>query len=353
MSASTSVTPSALRQGDTIAFVAPSARINHIFPLRIARARAFLEAQGFKVREIYSAEIPTDSFRAAVKARVGELHEAFRDDEVRAIVCAIGGLTANEIIPHLDYDLIRSKPKIFIGTSDITLLHYALFAGAGLRTFYGPSAITQLGEYPAPLEFTWDNLVRVLVADERQAYGENIGRMPRAESYTDEFLDWSGEPDNLRARETKPVPGWKWLRAGRAEGRIFGGCLPSTLQLFGTPWQVSYRGRILFLELPEGMEPDAPWPLDLARWNLADLGTRGVWDDITGLVLGRPYKHTEEQRAEWEKMVLEITEGYEFPILANVDVGHTDPMLTLPLDALCRLDSDKDEWAILESGVQK
>lgn len=97
----------------------------------------------------------------ALKTRVDELHEAFRDDEVHSIICCIGGLTANEILPHLDYELIREHPKIFVGSSDITLLHYALLAGAGLRTFYGPSAIMQLGEYPAPLDFTWEHFVRV------------------------------------------------------------------------------------------------------------------------------------------------------------------------------------------------
>lgn len=350
-----SVVPAALRRGDTIAFVAPSARINHIFPFRIARARAFLEAQGFQVREMYTAELPTTSFRAALQTRAEEIHEAFRDERVKCIVCCIGGLTANEILRSLDYDLIRGHPKIFVGSSDITLLHYALFTGAGLRTFYGPSAITQLGEYPAPLDFTWDHFLRVLVAETRAPVREQfqIGPMPRATHYTDEFLDWAGEPGILRARKTKPAPGWKWLRPGRAQGRIFGGCLPSVLQLFGTPWAVSYKDRILFLELPEGLQPDSPWPLGWARWNLADLGTRGIWDDIVGLVLGRPYRHTEAQTAEWERMVLEITEEWDFPILAGVDVGHTDPMLTVPLDAMCRLDSEVDEWVFLERGVEE
>lgn len=350
---SVSVIPAALRRGDTIAFVSPSARINHIFPIRIARARAFLEAQGFCVREIYTPELPTTSFRAALKTRVDEIHEAFRDEKVHSIICCTGGRTANEILPYLDYELIREHPKIFIGSSDITLLHYALLAGAGLRTFYGPSVITQLGEYPAPLDFTWEHFLRVLVAEGgKDNASREVGPMPHATHYTDEFIDWSGEPGNLRARETKPAPGWKWLLLGRAQGRIFGGCLPSILQLFGTPWQVSFKGRILLLELPEGIQLDSPWPLELVRWNLADLGTRGVWDDITGLILGRPYKHTKEQTAEWEKTVLEITEGYEFPILAGVDVGHTDPMLTVPLDALCRLDSGKNEWSILERAVE-
>ncbi|KAJ6790353.1 hypothetical protein PWT90_08549 [Aphanocladium album] len=352
------VKPPSLRRGGTIAFVAPSARINHIFPLRVARARAFLESQGFLVREIYAASLPSSSHRAALRARADELHAAFADPAVCAVVCCIGGLDANELLPHLDYDLIRRHPKIFVGSSDITLLHHALRAGAGLRTFYGPSAITQLGEYPSPLAFTWTNFLKMLDADvspDDLVAAAAAGPLPRALEYTDEFLDFGGEPGNLRARTMVPSAGWKWLRtAPRAvEGRLFGGCLPSVLQLFGTPWALDYKGRVLFLELPEGLEVASAWPLELVRWNLGDLGTRGVWDDIVGLVLGRPYKLTPEETAAWEAMVLEVTEGYEFPILAGVDVGHTDPMLTLPLDTLCSLDSEKDEWAILERAVEK
>ncbi|OAA75575.1 Peptidase S66, LD-carboxypeptidase A [Akanthomyces lecanii RCEF 1005] len=345
------VKPPALLRGDTIALVAPSSRINHVFPLRVARARAFLEVQGFRVREIYSPSLPSGSYRAAVRARAAELHAAFADPAVRAVVCCVGGLAANELLPHLDYALLRAHPKIFVGSSDITLLHHALRAGAGLRTFYGPSALTQLAEYPRPLELTWTHFLRTLVQDGDPAV---VGPLPRAFEYTDEFLDFGGEPDNLRARALRPSAGWKWLRGGpRVEGRVFGGCLPSVLQLFGTPWEVDYKGRILLLELPEGIAAASAWPLDLARWNLGDLGTRGVWDAIAGLVLGRPYRHTPEETAQWESMVLEVTEGYSFPILAGVDVGHTDPMLTLPLDAQCSLDSEKDEWAILETAVGK
>ncbi len=352
-----STKPAALRRGDTIAFVAPSARLNHVFPLRIARARAFLEAEGFRVREVYTPEpvaLPAGSYRAAVRARAAELHAAFADPAVRAVVCCLGGLAANELLPHLDYALLRAHPKIFVGSSDVTLLHHALRAGAGLRTFYGPSAMTQLAEYPRPLAFTWAHFVQTLVQDDDAAPAAAVvGPLPRAAAYTDEFLDFGGEPGNLRARVLRPSTGWTWLRGGpRVEGRVFGGCLPSVLQLFGTPWAVDYEGRILLLELPEGLAEASAWPLELVRWNLGDLGTRGVWDAIAGLVLGRPYRHTPEETAQWEAMVLEVTEGYDFPILAGVDVGHTDPMLTLPLDAMCSLDSEKDEWAILETVVE-
>lgn len=59
----------------------------------------------------------------------------------------------------------------------------------------------------------------------------------------------------------------------------------------------------------------------------------------------------EAQTGEWERIVVEMTEGWEFPILAGVDVGHADPMLTVPMDTMCRLNSEGDEWVVLESGV--
>jgi muramoyltetrapeptide carboxypeptidase LdcA involved in peptidoglycan recycling len=332
--------------------------LNTIFPLRISRAKDFLISQGFSIREIFTDPLPSSSYTASAKARAAELHAAFSDRSVRAIVCTIGGLCANELLPHVDYELVARNPKIFVGYSDITLLHHALYVGAGLRTFYGPSAICQFGEFPKCLDFTWEHFLHVLQGAV-EGSGRIVGHMPRSKEWTDEFLDWNLEFETqkkgleLRARQMKPSRPWKWLRGGKAEGRIFGGCLPSMLQLFGTPWEVSYRDRILLLELPEGFEPSKPWPPEFARWNMGDLVTRGVIAGIKGLVLGRPYAYSdnEEMFDEWERTVLDACEGTDFPILANVDVGHSDPMLTVPLDAMVWLESEADVFAVLEPAV--
>ena len=82
-----------------------------------------------------------------------------------------------------------------------------------------------------------------------------------------------------------------------------------------------------------------------------DLVLAGVLDVITGLVIGRPYRHTDEMRAEWEEVVLGVCEGRGFPIVVDVDVGHTDPLLTIPLDALVRMDSERDEIVVEEAAV--
>jgi muramoyltetrapeptide carboxypeptidase LdcA involved in peptidoglycan recycling len=70
-------------------------------------------------------------------------------------------------------------------------------------------------------------------------------------------------------------------------------------------------------------------------------------------VVGRPYKYDEEQKKEFKEMVLDMCYGTTFPILFNVDFGHTDPILTIPMNAEVRLDSEGDEFVVLEAGVDK
>ena len=84
---------------------------------------------------------------------------------------------------------------------------------------------------------------------------------------------------------------------------------------------------------------------------MLDLRMRGVFEKIVGLVVGRPYLYSPKDEAKWDEEVLRAVEGYEFPVLAGVDVGHTDPVLTLPLGARTRLDSGGDVWEMLEPGV--
>ncbi len=77
----------------------------------------------------------------------------------------------------------------------------------------------------------------------------------------------------------------------------------------------------------------------------------GVFEAISGLVVRRPYGFDDKGREESNQTVADQCYRIDFPIWLNVDVGHSDPILTVPLDALCSLDSKKDEFNILEPGV--
>ena len=345
--------PAELKRNDTIAFVSPSAQVVDLFAERVERATAFFESRGYFVKLFRNQSQSAPTLQQSIQSRCDALHAAFLDQCISAIVCTIGGLSANELLPYLDYDLIRKNPKLFIGYSDITILHYALYTKAGIRTFYGPAVIPQWGEYPEPMAFTTDHFFMTVGGSEHENGPPRS--VPRSLIWTREFIDWTSAESSARARKQENAPGWKWLQKGNASGRIFGGCLPSILQLKGTPYNVDYTDRVLFIELCEGDGgPDTPISIALATQMMSDLAVAEILGHIRALIVGRPFMYDEYRTVLWEKAVLEVCEivGMSGPILCGVDVGHTDPILTIPYDALVRLDSAKDEWTILEPAVE-
>ncbi|KAG9664739.1 peptidase S66, LD-carboxypeptidase A, partial [Aureobasidium melanogenum] len=170
-----------------------------------------------------------------------------------------------------------------------------------------------------------------------------------------EFKNWLAGDGDTQPRTLEPAPKWKWLKAGKVKGRLYGGCLPSLVQLCGTKYLPDYTGRILLLELPEGDKPGTPFSLDAARSAMADLRNAGLLEKVGGIVVGRPYMYDEKMTAAFEKMVCDQCYGIEIPVLAGVDTGHSDPMLTLPLDVMVSLDSEAmeyEQFVILEEVVK-
>lgn len=338
--------PPVLLPGSTIALISPSARLNDLLPFCIDRASDYLKSLGFKVEVIYSALPSNCTIKESALHRVAEIHQAFLEPQITAIVCTIGGSTCNELLPYLDYDMIKRHPKIFCGFSDITLLHYSLYLHADLRTFYGPTAITQWTEHPTTLPFTTNNFLKALTST------QPLNQLSSSETRPDGPLNFL-EPESLsRPRRMKPNNGWRWLRPGKATGIIFGGCLPVILRIIGTKYDLpSYKGVILLLELPEGEERKA-YPVARANSQIRDLFNRGVFDDVAGLVLGRPYGYSDAMTRNWEKYVVECVGEREIPVLGGVDVGHIDPLLTIPLGAQTEMDSEEGRWAVVEAGVR-
>jgi len=330
------IKPRALRPGSTIAFLSPSARINEPYSAVIRRAITLLESHSFKVITLWTPSALTPNIASTIAARKSELLGAFTDPSVSAIICTIGGSTATELLASLLHDpealaTLRSNPKLFIGCSDITVLHY-LLASLGLRTLYGPTAIPQLGDVPTADPFTVSHFLSVA-----QNHSPP-GPVPRSETYTPLVQEYFlTDPASTIERSKSPTPPWKWLRSGRAEGPLFGGCLHIVVRLQGVAAVApDWTGRILFVETAASDGPGGiklGYPLDRFQAALADLAAMGVLDVISGLVIGRAYGYnTPESRERLEKMVRElICEGggevgvvrnaKEFPVLMHVDVG--------------------------------
>ncbi|KAF3402029.1 putative carboxypeptidase [Penicillium rolfsii] len=349
------IIPKALKRGDKIAFISPSARLNDILSTPLARGKACLESLGFRVQIIFSSQV-TATIAESIRVRCEEIHAAFRDNTITAIICTIGGAHANELLPFLNYSLIRSNPKIFVGYSDTTFLHYAIQSRTGLRTFYGPSILTDFSDFPKPMQFTIDHFLRVLTEA-----GMPVGPLPRSpicsKGHSD-FLFSNEMPD--KPREIVDSPSWRWLRRGRATGNLYGGTLPCVVRLQGTPYApASWKDKILFLESAMGDNMQLPYSVSQFRNNLVDLALSGILHEIRGLVVGRGYKydaHMQDELANVIEEVFDVIVGRsreeQLPILMNVDFGHTSPFLTLPINALVRLDYDIDDFSVIEPGTR-
>ena len=141
-----------LRPGDTIGIVSPSWGGPAAYPHRLDNGVSFLKSQGYRVRVATHARDSAGFVSGTPEARVSDIHELFADPAVTAIVASIGGDHSCHLLPHLDFDLIRENPKIFMGYSDITVLNVAIWQRTGLVTFNGPALMTDFAEFVAILQ---------------------------------------------------------------------------------------------------------------------------------------------------------------------------------------------------------
>lgn len=216
---------------------------------------------------------------------------------------------------------------------------------ANLLTFYGPCLITQFGENPHILKYTEENFLKAVTTI------APIGPLQPSDSYTAEFLDWVLKKDLERPRSLSPSDGYHWWKKGHVEAEIFGGAIPSINHLMGSKYWVDLKDKILFLDHPEGKEPGTGYPLSWFDSFLADLDNLDVFAHLKGLIIGRAYNLSGEQIQELNKIIMYYVKEYDYPVLYNVNIGHVDPIITLPLGVKVLLDSSQNLFQILEPGV--
>jgi len=334
------IKPPALRPADTIGILAPSWCGPAIYPRRVERGVKFFESLGYRVVVARHTFGRRGVVSGTPEERVADIHDLFTDKSVRAIISAIGGGHSCHLLPTLDWALIEQNPKIFMGFSDITVLNLAMYERTGLCTFYGPMVMTDFAEDPQPLSYTIEYLWRALCKS------EPLGEIKPSVTWTDDFLYWATEAPVTPPRELGPSNGWTWLKLGEGCGRLIGGCIESMQHLRGTSYWPNMDGAVLFLETSE--EKPSPTAVDAI---LQDYENMGVFKQIAGLLFGRPMGYTEDQRAELRSVLLERTARYSFPIVSDMDFGHTAPILTLPIGCETQINGYEQRIIIREAAV--
>lgn len=293
--------PKILKDGGLIYLLAPSSPLSKDQPVEgIATA---VERLGFRVRIGKSCRgwTPRGYAAAAPELRAEDINLAFSSPDVDAIWCVRGGSTAWQVLPYLDYELIRANPKPFIGYSDITTLHLAFQQRCSLATFHGPTANGALKWKPE--DFSWRSLWAALGSWETLA-AENP----------------PGEPIDV-------------LRPGKANGVLTGGNLSLIAAGMGTPWQIDAKGKILYLE-------DTGEDVYSLDEMLSQLKYGGIFDGASGVLLGAftNCQNTYNEDFGPQELLRDFFRDYPGPVVCNLRSAHCSPKSTLPLGAVCYID---------------
>lgn len=327
------------RPGDTVAVVSPSSGLPGILPMPYELGlRRLREDFGLDV-----VEYPTTRRMGCTPAeRAADLHAAFADPRVKAVIASIGGDDQITVLPHLDRELLRANPKPFFGYSDNTNL-LVFLDNLGIVGYHGGSVMVQFGRPVAMDPLTEASLRAAL-------FTTGPFELAAAAGVGTETDPWQ-EPETFSKRpRTEPADAWTWHNAERVvEGRSWGGNLEILSWLLMAGREIlpeeRYAGRVLFLETSEEM-PRAEEVYRILR----NMGERGLLRQFPALLMGRAMawsfhaRYDAAQRAEYRRAqreaVLRALAEYapDMLVVFDVDLGHTDPQVVIPFGGRVRVD---------------
>lgn len=341
------IKPKSLQESDTIATVSLSWGGAGEFLHRYEWGKKQLQdIFGLRVVETKNALKPAAYIAKNPQARADDLMEAFSDKSIKAIISNIGGEDSIRTLPFTDLSIIRNNPKIFLGFSDTTVTHFALYR-AGLTSFYGTSLLVGFAENGGMHQYQIDDIKRTLFSS------KPIGQiLPNDSGWTSEFLNWNDVELQSTKRQLTKSKAWNFLQGqGISQGRLVGGCLEVLELLKGTDfWLPSceWTDKILFLETSEEMM--AP---GVFRRVLRNYAAQGVFEKISGLIVGRPYHNKFVD--EYNNILLQVIRleqgNNQLAIITEMDFGHTCPTFSIPYGVLAEIDFEQKTFSILESGV--
>lgn len=310
------IIPSKIKKGDEIRIIAPSRSMKILKEDVINLAKERLEELGFRVtfgKNVMNSL--NDDFKcASIEDRVEDLHDAFRDKNVKAIITAIGGYNVNQLLDYIDYELIKQNPKIICGFSDITALVNAIYKKTGLVTYLGVQFFSFGMKYG--IDYSIEYLKKALMLE------EDIKIKSSKQWSNDKWLR------NQEEREFIDNKGMEVINSGQASGKIIGGNLCTLNLLQGTEYMPDLENSILFIE--DDGETGKEFIREFDR-NLQSLLHCAKGKKINGIVIGRAEKISEMNFTKWKEIIETKKELENIPVIINADIGHTTPIFTFPI----------------------
>lgn len=337
-----------LRKGDKVAIVSLSSGMlgeafcSHNIEIGVKRLREYGLETSFMPNSLKGIEY----LKANPKARAKDLKDAFMDDSIAGIICAIGGDDTYRLLPYLledeeFIDAVHKSPKLFTGFSDTTINHL-MFYKLGLSTYYGLNSICDLAEISDEM------LPYSKKAFESYIEGNEYREITSSEIWYQERTDFLKEAVGTERISHREEHGFELLQGKECfEGRLLGGCLESLYDILTTtryedekavcekyglfPDIEEWKEKILFIETCE----EKPVPEQFEK-EIAILKEKGVFDVVSGVLVGKP--QDEAYYDEYKNILVKVVNNPDLPIVYNVNFGHATPRCTLQYGAVARVD---------------
>lgn len=291
--------PRGLKIGDTIGIIAPSSPFSKY---NLEEIEMGFKDLGYKVKFGKSLRRRYKGYLSGEdKIRAKDIEDMFLDKEVSGIICIRGGYGTPRILDMIDYDIIKSNPKFFVGFSDITALHVAFNQKANLATIHGVMAGSVL---------EWDSFTYKSLLDS---------------------INMSHKLEISNPRNEKIIT----ISDGSCEGKLIGGNLSLLVSTIGSNYEVNTKGKIIFIE----EVGESIYKIDRM---LTQLGLSGKFDDCEGIIFGDFCDCKKEENDEFtiEEILKDRVEKYNKPCIYNLKSGHCMPMITIPFGIKCKLDAN-------------
>ena len=308
------IKPRRLKAGGTIGVIAPASPPLSDEPLQ--KGITYLEDQGFRVKTGQSVRAKRGYLAGTDEERVRDIHTMFADPEVDAIIAVRGGYGCARYLHLLDYELIKRNPKIFVGYSDLTALHCAIYNRTGLITFAGPMVAADFGN---DIDEDADAHFWSVIMEGKQGISATF--------------------DNTIEDPFKSQRGFT--------GNLLGGNLSVLCSLIGSAYLPDFNGGVLSLE--EIGEP--PYRIDRM---LNQLKLSGVLSRLAGVMLGQftdCVQNNDNPTLTLEEVFNDYFSSAEYPVISKIPFGHEKRKVTLPMGGFVRFDPEKKSLIIIESPV--
>lgn len=297
--------PRRLHKGGTIGIVAPCLRFA---PEVLQKSIENLNRSGFKVKLSSHLYSDADVYAGSVSERAEDFNTMASDPEVDMLFFE-GGEVSNELLPYLDYEAIRSNPKIYCSFSDSTTLLNAIYCRSGIVTYYGSSPMV----FDVMMDYNISCFFNTLVQ------GSDV--------YTR-----SGD--------------WHSMRGGSCTGILIGGYLLNFALLQNTNYFHIEPDKRYILFLEDHISFNGPPAV--ARY-VAHIEQSGLFQHISGVIIGN---YAEGDQSEAEKILARLADRYQIPAVKTDDFGHGKYHSILPIGINAQLDADRKTLVFLESAFE-